>query len=510
MPGKPTLSITSPKSGQSVSNAVLLVTGTVSDKVAVDHVYFQFNGGNWTPTTSGNSWSSWTPSVILNPGPNTLIAYAVDDSGSFSPTNTVKFQFIPSATLIVQTNGLGGITPVYNDKLLAIATNYTLTASPGKNWIFSNWVASGSENYVSTNPVLKFTMQSNLVLTANFVTNLFLAAEGAYHGLFAPFGVVREQTNSGSFVLNLLNTGAFSGELFLGSNTVTLAGKFDVGGHVQTNSPVKGGKPLTTILQLDVANQAVSGSVSDGSFVAQLDGDQNVFGPSNPATDYAGQYTWTIPGTNEALVGPYGTSYGTITVTADGDITFAGSLADGTTVSQSSAVSKDGRWPMYLPSSNPNESVFGWNFITNHTLTAPALVSWINVTNKAKAALYPFGFTNQQAAIIASFYNSTDKPLLTLADGQVTLEGGDLPFNITNQITLAASDTITVPVTIDNTNKLKLTITSKTGLISGSFLNPTNAKQTITVNGVLLQNQTNAQGYFLGPNQSGAFLLENP
>ena len=65
-------------------------------------------------------------------------------------------------------------------------------------------------------------------------------------------------------------------------------------------------------------------------------------------------------------------------------------------------------------------------------------------------------------------------------------------------------------MTAGNTNKLKLSIRSKTGLISGSFQNPANAKQTITLNGILLQNQTNAQGYFLGTNQSGAFLLENP
>ena len=48
------------------------------------------------------------------------------------------------------------------------------------------------------------------------------------------------------------------------------------------------------------------------------------------------------------------------------------------------------------------------------------------------------------------------------------------------------------------------------GAISGSFANPSSPKRTIKVNAVLLQNQTNAAGYFLGTNQSGAFLLENP
>jgi hypothetical protein len=47
-------------------------------------------------------------------------------------------------------------------------------------------------------------------------------------------------------------------------------------------------------------------------------------------------------------------------------------------------------------------------------------------------------------------------------------------------------------------------------VISGSFANPDNTRQTIKFNGVILQDQTNAQGYFLGTNQSGTFTLEAP
>jgi hypothetical protein len=44
--------------------------------------------------------------------------------------------------------------------------------------------------------------------------------------------------------------------------------------------------------------------------------------------------------------------------------------------------------------------------------------------------------------------------------------------------------------------------------ITGSFANPTEPQKTIKFNGVILQGQTNAQGYFLGTNQSGTFTLE--
>jgi len=92
----------------------------------------------------------------------------------------------------------------------------------------------------------------------------------------------------------------------------------------------------------------------------------------------------------------------------------------------------------------------------------------------------------------------------------VTLQGGDLPFAITNGVTISARDKITLTNSSDETNKLKLTITKSTGVISGSFANPVNPKKTIKVNGVILQGQTNAQGYFLGTNQSGSFTLDPP
>ena len=46
----------------------------------------------------------------------------------------------------------------------------------------------------------------------------------------------------------------------------------------------------------------------------------------------------------------------------------------------------------------------------------------------------------------------------------------------------------------------------------GSFMYPTNgnAEQKFTINGVLMQNQTNAAGYFPGTNQSGVFWLGSP
>jgi len=64
---------------------------------------------------------------------------------------------------------------------LEIGRRYILTATPKPGNLFSNWTAGG--NVLSTNPVLNFLMSSNLALIGNFVTNPFLAAKGALHGL---------------------------------------------------------------------------------------------------------------------------------------------------------------------------------------------------------------------------------------------------------------------------------------------------------------------------------------
>jgi hypothetical protein len=259
-------------------------------------------------------------------------------------------------------------------------------------------------------------------------------------------------------------------------------------------------------LQLDVTNETVSGTVTDGAFVAQLTGYQNIF-TSHLTAPYVGRYTFAIPGSANPAIGPFGTSYGTVTVGPTGTVTFAGSLADGTPFSQSSLVSLWGQWPLYVNLYGGKGSLWGWNLFTNLTIGSAPTLSWINATNSCKTAVCHSGFTNQAVTLTGALY----QPIETLPfDLTATLEGGCLSCTITNGVTISTSDKIALTNSLDETNKLKLAITKSTGVISGSFANPANPKQTIKINGVILQGQTNAQGYFLGTNQSGVFLLQSP
>jgi len=508
----PTLSITSPKSGLVASNDVLTVTGSAADAVAVQSVYYQLNGGSWALATSSNSWTHWSAAMTLVPGANTILVYSMDSGGLVSAPSELQVHYVPRAPLTLVAQGSGSVPPVDNGKWLAIGSNYTVTAQPGRNWVFSNWVGGTPAPYgvVGTTAALTFLMESNLFLQANFVTNAFLAAQGTYVGLFAVTNAAREQTNSGGFTLKLMGTGSFTGTLSLGPDTSSLPGDFSIGGVAQVVSTRKNKPSLTTTLQLDFASQTVTGNVSDGSFVASLNGFRNEFSTANPARGLAGQYTVVIPGASQAAVGPYGTSHGTVSVSAAGVVNFTGSLADGTTgLSQSGAVSPEGWWPLYVPLYGGTGSLWGWGGISNQDIMGT--LSWINTTNASKSAVYRSGFTNQTAELFGSSYNGAARPLLGSSSGQVVLEEGEpYPFSITNQVDIGANGAVTVINPPHNPYKLSVKINAANGVVSGTFVNPTNSTRSIPFNGVLLQNQTNAAGYFLETNQSGSFSLQTP
>ena len=146
----------------------LAVTGKAGDNAAVAAVYYSLNGGVWTNASTTNGWINWTGSLALTPGTNTIQAYAVDTSGNLSPTNTVKFVYVVPRPLKVSINGQGSVTPNDNGALLLVNENYMMTANAAAGFVFTNWT-DGSGNLLTNKATLRFTMATNLAVTANFV-----------------------------------------------------------------------------------------------------------------------------------------------------------------------------------------------------------------------------------------------------------------------------------------------------------------------------------------------------
>jgi len=82
--------------------------------------------------------------------------------------------YVLSAPLVVNIVGNGTVNPNYNGSLLQIGATYTMTASAGAWYVFTNWTGSLTTNGAT----LVFTMASNLTFTANFVPAQFSITTG--------------------------------------------------------------------------------------------------------------------------------------------------------------------------------------------------------------------------------------------------------------------------------------------------------------------------------------------
>lgn len=164
----PTVTITTPISGQRWSNDVFLVKGVAPDFSQVGNVLYQLNDGQWASATGT---TNWTAAVNLIPGTNTISAYALDTNGFSSLTNSVFIDFVVTNQLRISAVGLGQIKPDYSNAWLEVGRNYSITSAPSANFIFTNWavLTNETEEELVNGKALQFMMRSNLLLQAFFV-----------------------------------------------------------------------------------------------------------------------------------------------------------------------------------------------------------------------------------------------------------------------------------------------------------------------------------------------------
>jgi hypothetical protein len=318
-----------------------------------------------------------------------------------------------------------------------------------------------------------------------------------YNGLFLGTNGVTLQ-NSGSFTLTMAGAGAFSAKLQIGNTRASLTGRF-IGGVAEV--PPSKAQSLTVHLQWDPSSDQIIGSVSDGTWLANLASQRAGFDGKSLIAPQAGHYTAIIPGSDGS--GPSADSFATAMVTTSGRITFAASLADGTKFTQSTTLSTNGQCPLFVPLYNSQGSIISWVTFTNLMQTAfSGNLTWIKPANLT-AKYYPAGFTNQ-TRLSGFAYNPPSKgiPVLEFSGGTVTLDGGNLAQTITNYVLLDANNRVN---NLD-ANKLSLTVTLPTGAFRGTVIDPVSLK-TISFAGAVVQSQNRGSGNFLGTSQSGQVRL---
>src|SRR6185369_12854620 len=135
---------------------------------------------------------------------NSIRAFAVDTLGNCSPIDRSTVFFVVTKRLIVFASGQGTVSPNLNNQYLEVGGSYSMTATPGAGYVFSNWVGGAglSMAELSKTRTLNFLMQSNLTVRANFIASPFVSAVGSYSGLYYDANNV-QQAGSGFITLTL-------------------------------------------------------------------------------------------------------------------------------------------------------------------------------------------------------------------------------------------------------------------------------------------------------------------
>lgn len=107
----PIISITSPAPGAELDSTTVAVTGMASDNVGLGKVELSVGGVSWIPAAGTATWSG---TLTLDEGQNTIHARAVDTSGNFA-TATV------TVTVTLETGGQSPPDPMILGIIAAIA-----------------------------------------------------------------------------------------------------------------------------------------------------------------------------------------------------------------------------------------------------------------------------------------------------------------------------------------------------------------------------------------------------
>lgn len=509
----PTVTISGTMPGARVTSPAVVLKGGASDNFGISRIEMSIGSRPFETVSHSRAWQA---GALLDPGTNLIRVRSFDIVGNVSAIKQRSIFFASPTPLNLVINGSGkvAVAPAASGLNLEIGRNYTLTATPNAGNVFSNWTDVGDAVLGASNK-LTFNMRTGLVIRANFVPNPFLAAQGMYNGLFyIPTDV--QHSNAGYFKLTVTSGGGYSGPVRIGGASYSVSGKFDLNGLatntvLRTNRTTRTGlPPLTIVWNLGLNGQnAVTGEVNSAgwSAPAPLHGDRAVFNTTYRAP--AGRYTVIIPpDTSLAGSAPQGYGYGTAVLAANGTLTFMGTLADGTKVTQAVPVADTNRWaatmwPLYAQLYANRGLLIGWVNTNSLTNDISGTLRWIR-----PPATTPKYYTNGFIATVqldGSIYRppATGTRILNLTHANVSLWDGNLLQPSTNLVALGLNNL----VTYSGPNTLTLRFTLASGLFTGTY-KQAGTTRTVTFNGAVHRRGDYGAGNFLGTNVTGGVFIE--
>lgn len=505
---RPTTTVTQPLASQIMYTPTVTMAGKSADtggSGGVAQVLVQVNGGDFSPADGDVDWSL---DVSAIEGLNTVNVKSVDLDGNESVLVTRKFTYSLTSPLTVIVTGSGSVTTGFLGKTNRITGNsFSITATPAVGSLFDSW----SGGIASLNPTITFDQVPNMVLNAKFVTNPFPALLGQYSGLIVPGA--GEMGGAGFLSIAVTTTGAFSTSIILGGVNYSVRGTMTGHGHFSGTILRKTGGPLTITMDLDPSNttQQITGTITGLSTPSSFVANKAPFNAKTNPAPLRGAYTVLLP-PDPAATGvdfPKGNGYGTLIVDGAGIARLAGALGDGTKVSASASLSKDGALPLFLSLYKTKGALFGvitFRDVTNVS-DCDGPLTWIK-TPVPTDALYPSGFT-AHPTLVGSKYTAppVGTRILNFQSGTLAWKDAGVTGTLSQAVTLSTASVLAPALPLNAT--FTFTFTTSSGLFTGSFVNPaTHTASTFT--GVVHQKQNLGGGLFISGGKSGSVSLQSP
>lgn len=526
-----------------VPGAVSL-TGTATDNGTIATVRYRVNAGPWKLAKGTTSWSADIASDSI-PGPNRVEVQAFDNANNGSKVVALAYAYVNPHTLTVNVGSGGAVSSGFTPSSTREAGQpVSITALPAAGFSFAGWVATpaGGAPFTSTARTFTFNMpDANVTLAASFVSNPFSPAiAGSYEGLVTDATAFAGQS-AGLLQVKLMTTGSFTGTLVLDGVKYPLKGEFTsqqpavqsarwVALIPRKNTII----PLSVDLTLNLPSRTITGTIAplDSSFSAIALAERAAFdratAPYQPAAGKPQLFTIALPPQAASIFQPRGNGYATLSIDSGGIVKWSGVLADGTKVSQSTALVRQTRgsssqlaFPLFANAYGNRGVILGYVDIDTNQIASDlsGLLDWFK-PQVATDKLFPLGFTITDTPITGDLFTPPAKGARVLSDfdvapgnaGKISFRKGNLDFSNPSRefdakiVIDAANKAVVTDLSDTFLENVKVSIVANTGLFSGSFVHPITQKL-VTFGGAFLQRKHHAGfGGFTGSLFSGGGL----
>lgn len=549
----PKLTLKTPIPARISATSPYLLTGTAGDAKGISRVEVVLNGGAPIVAALG---AAITPtsvpfSVSISPveGANTVAITAYDLRGN-GTTVTRTFTFTRRYVLTAQHEvNAGGVTLAATPATAASAfipaaagsghktsdvlpgATVKLTATPKPGYVFSRWsgLPPGAD---ALGNIATFTMPPENVesVVAGFVASPFVPLGGAGNNFLGPVnpigGTAVSNATVGFLTGTLTASGGFTGRLLIDGLSQPIAASFYGDGSAVFRVGAKRQSYLnigSRVLTLSFDNGAIIAVVTNGSSISEGTATRAIYSTDNKVPGALlnlttkGFYTLRFR-TRSAPASSYpqGHGFATISVSNTGGVAFAGTLADGTAVTASSALVGADNCPFFIPLITPGATaavkggsfsgVLAFDIIQDDSDVTGTDLLWLrSAAASAAIKLYHAGWPNGiHVDAIGAQYFAAGKVQDALALGnadsmngnaELRFTGGKLSQDITRtNFNVVGNAVVKIPAS-DSTFTLRLT--AATGAFSGTFTPqwPSPAATNPTFKGIFIQKGASKGGY---------------